>query len=407
MKVVLINPPSPYLDNDAACPPSGLMYLAAVLENTGHEVEILDLTGGLDWRSIVPNLEADVFGITCVTPDFNIVQELSRLLPKGTPVLVGGVHPTHLPEDTLKNVRCDSVLRGEGEIIIKKMIGDLEKGRLQRIYNGGIVPIDAIPKPARHLVDLHRYHPGGDATTPIYTSRGCPFNCNFCSRITERTFRAFPIPRVLEEIKEVMSLGFKHVYFGDDNIVIQRERLNELLRAVKPLGIEFRLNQDARTVDEETIALAADAGCTEISFGIESGSQRMLDLMNKRTTIEANKKAMLLTKKHGIKAKAYIVVNFPGETEETVRETIRFISEVRPDKWLLSAFAPLPGSDTFNHPEKYGITWMSRNWEDYYLVGRDGKFKPCFTTKELSFERQIYFQNLLIESLREQIGKQH
>lgn len=404
MRVILINPPSPYLANDAAYPPAGLMYIAAVIENLGHEVAIVDLTGGNERKKNLSELDADLFGITCVTPNFKIVQEISRLLPLDRPIIVGGVHPTFLPDDTIRNIRCNAVIKGEAEVIIGQVMEDLKKGSLKQVYDGGLVPVNDIPKPARHLVDLRRYYPGGEATTPIYSSRGCPFNCAFCSKVTGRIYRILPIDRVIEEVQEVISMGFRHILFGDDDIAIQSGRLKELLLAIKPFKISFRLNQDAKTLDEEIIALAAEAGCTEISFGIESGSSKMLKLMNKKASVEDNKHAICVTKAYGMKAKAYFVVNFPGETEETVYETLRFAEETKPDKWLLSVFAPLPGSPAFHHFQRYGIKWMSPNWEDYYLVGKDGGFKPCFITDELSFEKQIYLHDIFYKGLKEILG---
>ncbi len=403
-KIILINPPSPYLANDAAYPPTGLLYLSSVLEKEHHDVSIIDLTGNPEWRTILPTLDADLFGITCVTPNFRTVQEISHLLPTDRPIVIGGVHPTFLPQDVQDHIRCDAVVQGEAEVIILDLINDLRKGGLKKVYNGGIVPVKSIPAPSRHLVDLHRYNPGGEPTTPIYTSRGCPYNCNFCSKITGQQYRVFPLSRVLEEIEYVMGLGFRHILFGDDDIGIQPKRLKKLLEMILPLGLHFRLNQDARIIDEEILALAAEAGCTEISFGIESGSQRMLDLMNKRTTVEASKRAILLTKKHGMMAKAYFVVNFPGEDDMSIRETLEFAEQTKPDKWLLSSFAPLPGSDTFKNPSEYDITWMSPVWEDYYLVGKDGGFKPCFETSVLSIEQQIHLHDTLHQGLKGILG---
>jgi len=402
MKVTLINPPSPYLTNDAAYPPMGLLYLAASLIIQGHEVKVVDLTGGIDWKKEIMKQHADLFGITCVTPNFSIVSEIAEVL--NNTIVIGGPHPTFLPEETLEKVSCNTIVIGEGEVAIQELTRDLERGCLESIYRGGMVPVEAIPKPARHLVDLHRYRPGGEDATTIYTSRGCSYNCNFCSKITGRIYREFPISRVVEEIEEVISMGFRKIVFGDDNIIIDPMRVRRLLRAIKPLNIEFRLNQDARCVREDLIALAASSGCTEISYGIEHGSQKILDLMNKHTTVEANKDVILATKKHGLTAKAYFIVNFPGEDDETVNETLKFAAEVMPDRWLLSSFAPLPGCDVFRNPEKYGITWLSKNWEDYYLVGKGGGFKPCFTTKTLSVEKQIYLHDMMYRGLKEILG---
>jgi radical SAM superfamily enzyme YgiQ (UPF0313 family) len=405
-RVALINPPSPYLANDESYPPSGLMYLAASLEAVGHDVEILDFAGGRNWRAELPKVEADLYGVTCVTPNFNTVRDICVFIhdQMERPVIVGGAHPTFMPADTLTNMRCDAIVRGEGEVVVRRVMEDLKRGHHQRNYYGGNVSIEDIPVPARHLVDLHRYTPGGEKATPVYTSRGCPWNCAFCSRITGRTYRALPVKRVVEEVEEVKSLGFDMVVFGDDNIRVNPHRLRELLWALKPLDISFRLNQDARAIEEDIIALAADVGCVEISFGIESGSQRMLDAMSKRVTVEENRRAIEVCHRHGIEAKAYFIVNFPGEDVKSVNETLDFADETRPDRWLLSNFAPLPGCDVFSHPERYGVTWLSHDWEDYYLVGRGGSFRPCFRTEELTFARQRQLHDLAYGELKEILG---
>ena len=407
MKILLINPPSPYLENDASYPPMGLMYVAAALEKLNHTVEILDLTVAKPWEKAIRDLSWDsvnLIGITCVTPNVPMVAEVVRNLPEHIPKMIGGAHPTFLPDDALEKTGCDVAFSGEAEIGIRDVISDLENKSLKRVYQGNIVPVDAIPKPARHLVDLFRYTPGGDAASPVYTSRGCPFNCRFCSKITGNKYREIPIPQIIEEINDILDRGFKKIVFGDDNIASNPKRLEALLAAIKPLDIRFRLNQDARHNNKRLFELAYHCGCTDISFGIESGSQRMLDAMHKQTTVEKNAEAIQLTQKSGMEAKAYFMVNFPGETEESVQETLEFAKRARPDKWLLSAFAPLPGSHVFNHPEKFGITHMSENWGDYYLVGRDGKFHPCFTTKYLTFEKQMELHDMMYNGLKEILG---
>lgn len=402
-------PPSPYLENDLAYPPMGLLYLGAVIEKMGHYVKIIELGGNVDWRKKVETIDADLIGIQMVTPNFVICNEIINILKKHSkkPIILGGAHPSFLPEDCLGKTKCDAVVTGEGEVIIKKVINDLIDGGLnQRIYEGGVVPIEAIPKPARHLVDLQRYRPGGEKTTTIYTSRGCPYNCAFCSRVTGRTYREFPIDRVIEEVTEIThNYGFSHVLFGDDNIGVHEKRVQEVCLSIHNLNIGFRLNIDTRTLSEKTCRIAAKAGCTEISFGIESGSDRILQLMQKGTTAKENAKFVKRVQNEGILTKAYFVVNFPGENEESVKQTLKWAEDSRPDKWLLSAFVPLPGSLTFRHPEKYGITWLSNNWEDYYLVAKGGSFKPSFIASGLNFEQQKYLHNLLFDGLVSILGK--
>ena len=406
MKVTLINPPSPYLENDAAYPPTGLMCLATAIEEAGHVAEIIDLAGGGDWHEVVSGLEADMFGITCVTPNYDIVKEIAKELPDDTPLIIGGAHPTFLPDMVADETDCDAVCVGEGETVIRNMLEPVASGFLTGdVYYGDRVYAKDICKPARHLVDMRKYSPGSEKAAVIYTSRGCPYNCAFCSKLTGRTYRQLPLEWVIEEMKAVYRLGFTHILFGDDDIGIDNDRLKALMVLLKPYNITFRLNKDARNVDEETLELARQAGCTEISYGIESGSDKMLDAMNKKATVADNRRAIELTKQHGMKAKAYLMANFPGETEETVQETIGFIEETQPDKWLLAGFAPLPGSDTWNNPGKYGITRVSSKWEDFHIVGKNGEITPSFETKYLTVDKQKQLYSMLRKGITDVCGE--
>jgi len=307
-----------------------------------------------------------------------------------------------MPDDTLRimNDKRVFVVCGEAETVLPLIIHDVKHGTLQRMYCGiPPSPLD-VPKPARHLIDWRKYAPGGSSgAAVIYTSRGCPYNCAFCSK-TGASYRQFPIERVVEEVVDGIDNGVQYFVFGDDNIGIHPRRLRNLLHSLKSFNIYFRLNMDSRNVRKDILELAYDAGCNEISYGIESGSQTMLDAMNKRNTVENNSRAIILTQDSGIVAKAYLVVNFPGETRETIDETITFINDTHPDKCFLSAFVPLPGSAVFKEPRKYGITWMSDAWDDYFLVGRDGSFRPCFTTEHLTFDRQQEYHALLLDGIR-------
>lgn len=213
--------------------------------------------------------------------------------------------------------------------------------------------------------------------------------------------RIFSLERIRNELEEVCDLGFKTVVFGDDNCIIALNKLgvDRVLEVFKDVGVSFRINQDARHFSKELFEKYAEAGCTDISFGIESGSQDVLNAMNKRVTVEQNAEAIHLAQAAGLRVRAYFVVNFPGETQQSVDETIGFIEEHTPDSALLSAFAPLPGSHVFNNPWDYGITYMSPEWSDYFLIGKDGGFKPCYTTEHLNFEQQIDYHQQIKEAL--------
>jgi len=404
MKTLLINPPSPYLSNDAAYPPMGLMYVAAAIERAGDSAEILDLAGTENWPAELDQSRYDGFdlvGITCVTPNIEMVREIINYTPPEIPVMVGGAHPTHLPLETIAYTGCDFVIRGEAEIIIPEVLKNFRHSN-KTVYGMEPVTVSDIPKPARHLVDLHRYAPGGDIATPVYTSRGCNFGCRFCSKLAGITYREIPLKQIVDEVCECRdAYGFRKIVFGDDNIAMNPKRLTELLTMLKPLDISFRLNQDARHNKQERFDLAWESGCTDISFGIESGSQRMLNAMNKQITVSRNAEAIRMTQNAGMEAKAYFMVNYPEETEESVKETLRFAEDTRPDKWMVSSFAPLPGSYAYTHAKELGILSMSNNWSDYYLVGKDGQFKPCFTTKYLTYEKQVELHDMMVNGLKE------
>jgi anaerobic magnesium-protoporphyrin IX monomethyl ester cyclase len=405
MKVLLINPRSPYLENDAAYPPMGLLYIASIIRNNNHLVHIMDATTMKESDvHTYPYEDYDLIGITCVTPNVDSVNQLISYLPPFIPLMIGGAHPTFVPKQKYNHPNY-FIVQGECEEILPIILKDVQNKTIKSIYNQGyITSAINIPFPARDLVDLHLYTPGGEITTPIYTSRGCPYHCNFCSKITNNSYRLLPLSQIKNEIDTCTNSGFNHLLIGDDNFIINIEHAKSILNILKSYNIKFRLNQDSRNARDDIYSMAADAGCQSISFGIESGSQTILNAMNKQTTVEKNLKAIKMAHDYGMEVKIYLISNFPGETKYTIDETVEFVRRAKPDKWMISNFAPLPGCDVYNNPKKYNIDWISDKWSEFFLVGKDAGFIPCFTTNQLNKEKQIYLHNKLYKGLMELNG---
>lgn len=398
MQIILINPPSPFLADDRAQPPTGLMYLAASLESNGFKVHIEDLAGRNDWEERTSELKADIFGVTCSTPNFPIVKRIAELLPKNSLKIVGGPHVTFLPSETLEMTVFDIAVQNEGEFILSETVKDYKDGkRLKRIYNGSLVDINKIPSPARHLVNLTDYHPEMEgAATTVFTSRGCPYSCGFCCKITGNIVRFRTAESVVEEIKLLINkYSFRNIIFEDDNFCLNRARVKKICEELRDFGINIRICPRADSVDKELLKILRKAGVSEISYGVESGSQKILNLMNKKLTVDTSREAIESAKEVGMIVKIYLIVGFPGETEETVEETKWFVEETKPDKWLLQNFIPYPGTDVWNRPEKYGVTWISKDYGSFYTVGRGGKGGIVFRTEEMDEERiRILHDNL-------------
>lgn len=401
--VVLINLPSTYLLNDAAYPPMGLMTVGGCMIDWGLNVKLIDFSGNS--HPSIP--DCDCYAMTCVTPNMYITKEfIHGMLPKNSHIILGGAHPTFMPQNTIDYMDMDnnlSIVIGEYEGIALQIWLDIFNNDFSLKYNGGIVSEDMMEAPYRQLVNLHKYKPGGEKATTVYTSRGCPYKCAFCSKLTNNTYRCFSELSIKHQIEYCKNKGFDKIVIGDDNFVINKPRAMQLLDVMKISGCKFRLNQDARMLDEKFFKKSSESNVTDISFGIESGDQRMLNLMNKQSTVENGIKALSLTREYGMESKAYFLVNFPGETEKSMTNTLKFAEKTQPDKWMLNNFSPLPGSNTFTNPSKYGITWLSQKWDDYYLAGK-GDLHPTFIANNLSIDQQIKNYNNMYTKLKDILG---
>lgn len=402
--IALIMPPTPYLTNDLVSPPMGLLYIAgSIREELKYDPQIIELGGNINWRDEARKIDADVIGIHCATSHHTIVEELVKLLDPSSFKVIGGVHPTFVPS-VIKELGFDTGIIGMGERAFLSLLKDIKNGTVKEQYFEECVDnIDDIPMPALDLVDLNTYTPGGKVhIAPLHSSRGCVNRCTYCSKISGRKYQAHSPERVIQEIEHIRNaFGINQFVFTDDNVGIYPSRLKKIIEMIQPLDIAFRLNISAGYIKQEIVELAKSAGCFNISFGVESFSEKMLKRMRKPATRDKNAECIRITKDNGITSKIYLMVNYPGETEETVDETIEWFHKVKPDDYLLSQFTPLPGSNTWSNPKKFGITSLSPNWEDYYLFGEDWSFRPCFTTEYLTYDKQIELHKRLYNGLKE------
>ncbi|MEE9150955.1 MAG: radical SAM protein [Thermoplasmata archaeon] len=360
--------------------PMGLAYLAGSLKSNQLPVEILDAPAmGFQINAVADRVSDGRFhlvGITFLAPMFDVVRDLTRRI-KGSchqvKIIVGGSHPTALPKRTLNELPdVDFVCVGEGEKtivdVVKYLNGENEIEKINGlVYRQGkdIVEnlprkfesdLGSIPKPARHLLPTEEYQltasrtKGSTHCPTIIVARGCPFDCQYCSHPFGRTFRHHSVDRMIEELKELKrDYNVDQVNFEADTLTLNKRFIRELCEGIVQRGLDIRWTCESRvdTVDEYMLKVMKDAGCWQISYGVESGSQRLLDLIHKGTTKEKAMETFALTKKPGIRG--FFMLGLPTETAEESMETIQFAKELDPLWAQFTITVPYPGTPMFNN----------------------------------------------------------
>jgi len=370
MRVVLIAPPQTELRAPKAYLPLGLAYLAATLLDSGIETEVLNLSDVNNLEAVkIP--DADWYGLTCVSATYKPIIELCNIINGKT--VVGGVHPTVEPEQTLKDTGADFIITGEGDYALR----DLVSGRIDpknRIIEGGVIEdLDALPFPARHLFPYNEVVnfdgilgcDKGVAASSIITARGCPYRCSFCVKDHEMfsRFRYRSAENVAKEVSHLVEdYGVQHIRILDDTFTLIKKRVLDLCEKIKPLEITWACITRADHIDNEMLHDMKKAGCIEVNIGVETGSKRLLKLMNKNETVETYIKAAEKIRRAGLLLKPFLMYDFPTETREDREDTLELVRKIKPDKFTLSKFTLLPGSDMWIHPEKYGIPKIHQSY---------------------------------------------
>jgi radical SAM superfamily enzyme YgiQ (UPF0313 family) len=362
-------------------PPIGLMYVAAALEKAGFEVQILDnylmKKSTNEIKQLVTSLNPQIVGITCGSATYSrsieTAKAIKEVLPKCKTV-VGGWHASYVPDSLLANPEIDYVVMGEGERAITQLATCITNGnesaattipgvafRRQGINIKNppkfIENMDELPYPARHLIPLELYdrtieYLNAKPADVMSISRGCVFDCGFCEtrKLWGNICRAFSPQRVIGEIQDLMSkYGTKGIYFINDNFTLRKKETLELcnLMIKNKLALEWVCDTRVDLVDQELLEAMSKAGCKTIWFGVESGSQRILQRIGRNTTLEQIETAFKLCRKNGIQTACSFMLGVPDETLKDMEMSLKFAKKLNPDWCLFNVFIANPDSKLY------------------------------------------------------------
>ena len=401
MKIALISPE--YYDiahfgvKRKEIPPFGVLYLAAVLEQKQIEVDLYRVSKETEPLDLsVYDIVGFSISSSVTYPIIKRIRNISRFREKPL-LLAGGIHSTIFPEEVLKDLDVNIVCIGEGEITIAEIADAYNFNNYKHISgiaymdsDGTVIytpkrelidDLDTIPFPSRHLLPIEdvvmndRLSNTKLPIAHILCSRGCPYSCNFCAN-QEHNIRYRTGKNIRKELEFLIKeYGIKGFCITDDNFIVDKNRIEDICNEIAPLNLKWSSLSRVNTVNEELLLKLKESGCVEIKYGIESGSPRILDLMNKRITIEQIRHAILTTAKVGIKVKAFILHGFPGENIESTIETIQLLESLKDniERISLFRFVPLPGSPAYYNADKYDLH-LSENFEDIFIYNNDRKW---------------------------------
>jgi len=395
MKVLLVNSATPayrqYYDSKAYTNlPNGILYIASFLEKHGHEVQIYDSFVDQREPKDFVSFNPDLIGFSVITgPNLegSLIQsrEFKALIPAAK-VAWGNIHPSILPEQTMAENCIDYVVIGAGEFTLLELLEHMQsnspsieairglafkqKGKLvineRREF---IKDLDTMPDPAWHLVDVNKYSVIG-----LNTSRGCAHRCAFCYNKSYNSgyIGYLSAERILSQIKYLQQEhGAKYIRFNEDNFTFNRKRLREFCKLLIEKKVKIDWSCDSRAdLSESDIALMAKSGCIAVGLGLETGSQRMLDFIQKDITVPEMERTFWSLIKHKIRTSVYIMYGIPTETVVDFNATLAMLKRLDNPYYMYNRFVPFPGSVLFDYCVRHNLVSMPERLEDWpaYLM---------------------------------------
>lgn len=421
-KVALVNPPLPEQTyQHPQFPPLGLAYLAAVLEKNHHEVRIIDCpVCKMDpekLRRELASFAPDFVGIASMTPTIPSALKSACVAKEACPeskVIMGGPHATFADKQILsEEANVDIIVRGEGEETLLELaqksadtkslpqirgITFRKNGKIIQTPNRPFIEdLDALPYPAYHDIPLDKYRIYGKKHLPLMSSRGCPFQCSFCvaTQMFGTKFRGRSPKNVVDELEWLKTEhGAEGVSFHDDSLTLDRKRILDICDEIisRKLDIPWGCQTRVDLVSKEILSKMKKANCDEVSFGVESGCQRILDAVGKKVSVKQCEQAAKWAKEAGMFVAVSTIIGYPGETKESMMQTLDLMRRIEPDDAWLCIATPYPGTGLRALIEKMG--WkISNDWTLYNAMN------PVFENPQVSAEdmremRRIFYNNL-------------
>ena len=384
-------------------PPFGVMYLASALEKENYDVKIIATSND---NNCFDFSDFDMIGFSISSSlAYPLIKETreNSIFKANSLIIAGGIHASLYPKEVIKNLDCDIVSIGEGEKTIVEIakatsLDDISK--IKGIYykkdnsiyitekRNDINDLDTLAFPARHLLPkedivMERLSNTSLSIAHVLFSRGCPYHCNFCAN-QNHNVRYRSKDNIKEELEFLIKdYGIKGFCVVDDNFLVNKEKAMEIIREIGKLNLKWSTLARVDNVDLELLKELKNSGCIEIKYGVESGSQKMLDLMNKKITVSEIKNAFNLTKDVGINAKALIMHGFPKEDINTTKETIALLEELKMciSRVGLTYFTYLPGSPIY--PSEHITCNTSVYCEEQVPWGSDKEKEEVLESRKL------------------------
>lgn len=404
-KVLLINSPAPFLGIQNAAPHLGLGGLASYLEANNVRADYVNYETS-DPKDVVLPEGYDYYGFTAVTPQYHYAKLLkdqveARGLGK---TIIGGAHASIISEQCLKD-GFSYVVKGYGE---KALLG-IAQGYVNPGITQGIAVenINDLPIPDwDQLLKSEYSFSFGDKVAHIFSTRGCPYDCFYCCsptiygiNVAERD-----ITKVIDEVRMLQN---KHkinsLYFFDPTFTLNRNRALALAKELRKFDLNWTCQTRVDRVDSQLLVNLKQAGCNQISFGIEAGDVNVHNKLGKRTDVNQNALAIKMAHDTGMTVKAFLMGALPDDTWSSVDNFKNFIIKNKPDSWLYSTFIPFPGTDYWNNPEKHGIEIVCHDSRAYYPLGLNARGPVNIKTSNMSRDDLVKLRNDVLDFLRKEI----